>query len=252
MPGGFIPPVQPAPKRWGPLLAIILSVLVLLLVFGGVFVGISIGQAHSKTTLTQTVTTATPDASQLYRQVTSQNPSFTDSLQNASSSQWSVYEHPASGCEIKGDGLHIHISNSGHYYFCTSGRGQFSNFAFQVTMKILSGASGGIVFRSDNQTGSQYRFFIYPDGEYRVGVESKNKSIPDLRAGTTSSLTYGLGQTNILTVIAQSNQIYIYVNQKLLTQLQDSTYSTGYVGVLADDHDAPAEAVYTNAKIWQL
>lgn len=47
-------------------------------------------------------------------------------------------------------------------------------------------------------------------------------------------------------------QIYIYLNQKFLTQVQDSTYSNGYAGVLAYDYNAPAEVVYTNAKIWEL
>src|SRR5258708_4881228 len=95
---------------------------------------------YSGATTAQAVTTPidspTPDINQLYQQVTSQNPSFVDSLQNATLSSWSVFERPTYGCEMKSDGLHVHIKDTGHYGYCTSGRGSFSNFAFLVQMKF--------------------------------------------------------------------------------------------------------------------
>lgn len=79
-----------------------------------------------------------------------------------------------------------------------------------------------------------------------------HKATTDLNEGTISSFASGFGHESTLTVIAQSNQIYLYANQQFLMQVQDSTFSNGYLGVLADDHTAPAEVVYTNAKIWIL
>jgi hypothetical protein len=231
-PGGYVSPgnypympdtvlpglMPPAPKRRRPAMTIILSILVVLLVGGGVFVGIYIGQARSGAPSSQAATTPTasptPNVVQLYQQITSQTPTFTDSLQDASLSQWSVFEKPTYGCEIKNDGLHVHISDNGHFTYCTTGRGQFSDFAFQVEMKILLN--------------------------------------PELSGGTISSFASGFGQKNLLTVIAQGSVLDFYVNQQLLVTLQDSTYTSGYLGVLADDHDAPADVVYTNAKLWVL
>jgi len=258
LPPSFVPPVTPAPKRRGPLLAVtlILSVLAPLLFFGGIFVGIRIGQSHSSAATAQAVTTPgtspTPDINQLYQQVTSQNPSFVDSLQNATLSSWSVFERPTYGCEMKSDGLHVHIMDTGHYGYCTSGRGSFSNFAFQVEMKILSGAGGGITFRGDTQAGNLYYFHVYPDGTYSIFTEQKHEFGPYLGRGTVSSFSSGFGQKNTLTVIAQGSQIYLYVNQKFLAKILDSTYASGYIGVAASDSTAPAEVVYTNAKIWIL
>lgn len=255
---GFVPPVTSAPKHRGPSIAItlILSVLVLLLVFGGIFVGIRIGQSHSGRAPTQAVTTPTasptPDSNQLYQQVTIQNPLFVDSLQNATLSLWSVYERPTYGCEIKSDGLHVHTKHTGHFGYCTSGRGEFSNFAFQVEMKILSGAGGGVTFRTNTQAGDLYYFHVHPDGTYFIYLEQNSESSTGLGRGTVSSFSSGFGQMNTLTVIAHGSQIYLYVNQKFLTKIQDSTYASGYIGVAASDSSAPAEVVYTNAQIWIL
>ncbi len=257
-PPDFVPPVTSSPKRRGLSLAVtlILSALVLLLVFGGIFVGIRIGQSHSGVVPAQVVTTATasptPDSNQLYQQVTSQNPSFVDSLQNATLSLWSVFEKPTYGCEIKSDGLHVHIKDTGHLGYCTSGRGIFSNFAFQVEMQILSGAGGGVTFRGDTLAGDLYYFHVYPDGTYFIHAEQNHQWSTALGGGTASTFSSGFGEKNTLTVIAQGSQIDFYMNQRFLTKIQDSTFASGYLGVESSDSTAPAEVVYTNAQIWRL
>ncbi len=253
---GSLPPVTPAPKRRGPLLVvtIILGVLVPAVVFGSVFIGIRIGQSHGGTASKQAAVTASPtrDSNQLYQQVTSQNPSFVDSLQDATLSSWAVFEKPTYGCEIKSDGLHVHLKDTARFAYCTSGRGKFSNFAFQVEMKILSGAGGGVTFRGDTLAGSLYYFHVYPDGVYHIYVEQNHKLTTELGQGAISSFSTDFGQKNTLAVIAQGSEIYFYVNQKFLTEIQDSTYASGYLGVAASDSTTPAEAVYTNAQIWTL
>lgn len=257
VPPGYVPPATPPPTRRRPrfALAVVLGVLVLLLIVGGIFVGVSIGQSHNvppvQATLTATVG-APQSASQLYQQVTSQAPAFVDSLQDATVSPWAVSTKPTYGCEIESDGLHLYIKDTGHFYFCTSGRGEFSNFAFQVGMKILSGGGGGIVFRSDNVGGNLYYFHVYPDGSYHIYLSQNHNLTTLLGEGTISSFTAGFGQKNTLAVIAQGNQIYFYANQKFITEIQNSTYSKGYVGVMANDLTSPAEVVYTNAQIWIL
>ena len=257
LPPSFMPPATPASKRRGPLLAVtlILAAIVLLLVFGSVFVGIRIGQSHSASAPARVIpiTSPTADSNQLlYQRVTSQNPSFVDSLQDATLSTWSVFEKPTYGCELKSDGLHVHIKDTDHFGYCTSGRGIFKNFAFQVEMKIMSGSAGGVTFRGDTQAGNLYHFRVSSEGRYLINTEQNHKEGPNLAAGTISSFSAGFGQKNTLTVIAQGSQIYFYSNQKFLTRIQDSTYASGYLGVAASDSTAPAEVVYINAQIWIL
>jgi|GEM_PF-2713977 len=252
---GFMPPQPPAPKRRSPVLAIVLSVLVILLVAGGVFAGLAIGLAHSKTSTTTAQTTptaaATPNAQQLYQQITSQSPDVIDSLSNLATSRWDVFEKPTYACEIKSDGLHVSIQDTDKYTDCTSNRGKFADFAFQIDMKILSGAGGGIVFRDDG-AGDLYYLHVYPSGAFHFYLSKNHQLTTELDNGNIGVFNSGPGQTNTLTVIAQGSQINIYVNQKILSQIRDSTYENGYLGVLAEDYDTPAEVVYTNAKIWRL
>lgn len=252
---GSMPPVMTPPRRRRPWLAVILGALIVLLVGGGIFLGISIGQSHSVPSAQATMTaiaSAPQNASQLYQQVTSQTPAFTDSLQDATVSQWAVSTKPTYGCEIESDGLHLYVKDTGRFTYCTSGRGKFSNFAFQVEMKILSGAGGGVTFRGDTLAGNIYYFHVYPDGSYHIYIEQNHKLTTELGEGTISSFIAGFGQKNTLAVIAQGSQLYFYANQKFITKVQDSTYSNGYVGVLAADSTTATEVVYTNARIWIL
>lgn len=248
------PPNAPTPKHQKkPLITrLLLSALVLILIFGGVLVGIRIGQAHNSTVSTQTtaVTHATSTAQKLYQQITSQPPTFTDSLQDPISSPWSVFERPTYGCNLHSDGLHVHIQDINHFTYCTSGYGSFSNFAFQIDMHILSGNGGGLTLRGDTQAGNNYYFHIFPDGLYTFYIDYNHQLTIELNSGIASSFVSG--QKNTLTVIARRDQMYCYVNQKFLTMIQDSTYTSGLIGVLSSANTTAADVVYTNAKIWRL
>ncbi|HEU0003508.1 MAG TPA: hypothetical protein VFQ36_21555 [Ktedonobacteraceae bacterium] len=247
-----MPPVAPVPKRRRPPLTVI---LLLLLIFGGVFVGIRIGQSRYNVSTNLPALTptgnSTLNASQLYQQLTSQKPFVVDPLQDPSSSIWTVFEKPKYGCEIKSDGLHVHILDPNHVTYCTSGRGRFSNFGFQIEIRMLSG-TGGLTLRGDTTAGNLYFFHVFPDGQYRIFIEQNHNWTTELSEGTISSFTHGPGQKNTLAVIAQGSHMYFYVNRKFVTQVQDSTYSNGFLGVSVSDSTEPAEVIYTNAQIWVL
>ena len=261
---GPLPPysVQPAAKsgRPGRARTILLSFLVVLAIFSSGFIGyqLGLGQAHQgsgslqASTVATPVASATPDANQLYQQITGRAPTYVDSLTNPTSSQWSLNQKPTFGCTIKDDGLHILIQDTNEFTYCTSGRGQFSAFAFQISMKILSGNGGGMTLRGDTTAGNFYYFHVYPDGTYRIYINQNNKLTTELGGGTISPFASGFGQENTLTVIAQKDQMDFYANQKFITTVHDSTYTNGYLGLLSEASTNPGEVVYTNARIWVL
>ena len=268
-PPNLMPPVaQPVimqapqrPRRRWPIFILGMIVgIVITLVFGSVVVSLSTVQAHPGKQIGATFVTPVPtpvvsptsDPTQLYQQITSRTPTFVDALQDAAVSQWITVNKPAYSCEIKGDGLHIRIANTHEFYFCTSGHGAFINFAFQVEMTMLTGNGGGIVFRCANKQDNEYYFHVFPDGSYEVNIEQDAKFGVIIARGMASLSPIKDGMKNTLTVIAQGNKISLYFDQKLLKDFQDTTYTSGYVGVAADDFDAPAEVVYTNAKTWVL
>jgi hypothetical protein len=233
---------------------LLLGLMVIVLILGSLFIGIGIGQARNTGGQTQAATrTATPGPAQLYRQITVQTPAIVDSLLNGPSSLWSVEERPPGGCEFAADGLHVHIRELQHVFYCTSGRGIFSNFAFQIDMRILAGDGGGILFRGDTQAGNYYVLNVSPSGVWRIFLRQKDQTAAELGEGTAvPSYRSGLQQKNTLTVIARGIQMYLYINQQFATTVQDSTYTAGELGVLANETTVQTTVVYSNARIWRL
>src|SRR6266702_6625530 len=49
-------------------------------------------------------------------------------------------------CVFKDDGYHANVSSTNFFNSCLNSKTNFSNFTYQVTMKIIKGNAGGIVF----------------------------------------------------------------------------------------------------------
>ena len=268
-PGGqgvYAPPVAPiaaippAPKRWGRSVGCIVlyAFLAIALLFAGLSVTLyEIGshvlgnvQANSATTKTA--------AMQLYRQITSQPPAIQDPLTGSSSNLWQNFEASTYGCTLAQDGLHAHISDTNHFFYCLNTANFFANVAFQVQMQMLTGDAGGLVFRAstaaDDSSSSLYLFQVTSGGSYALYLDkdTNTSQVSRLASGTTRAMDAQSEQANTLTVIAQGHVFDLYINQQFVAQVQDATLATGAIGVLADDHARPTDVLYTNAKLWDL
>ena len=75
---------------------------------------------------------------------------------------------------------------------------------------------------------------------------------------TFSSVIHrGLGQINLIAVVAEGSTIRLYVNRQQIDSVTDSTYSHGSIGLVAETYISttdfhPTEVVYSNAKLWVL
>jgi hypothetical protein len=136
----------------------------------------------------------------------------------------------------------------------------FSNFAFEVQMRILKGDAGGLLFRVVElaATASKYYdFVISPDGQYWLVRANDPSETPylELKSGRSSFIKQGINQTNLIAVVVQGNTITLYVNhQKIALPLADSTFSHGRVALEAglSNPGNPTEVVFSNVKIWTL
>ena len=132
----------------------------------------------------------------------------------------------------------------------------FSNFAFEVQMTIMKGDSGGIAFRLDSMNQTRYIFHVDEDGDYdlaRYKGYIDTISQPLIYPVHSSAIHQGLGQTNIIAVVAQGNTITLYVNYQQIAMVADSTYSHGRIAVVAYSNNGHAtEVAYSNAKVWNL
>lgn len=89
---------------------------------------------------------------------------------------------------------------------------------------VTQGNGGGLVFRGG------YRLRIGTDGTYDLVTSSTG-----LASGSSSAIRQGNSVSNHVTIIDTGHQITVSVNGTRIINLQDSTYSSGSVGIMAND-----------------
>ncbi len=209
------------------------------------------------------VAQATASASML-QNISNGTPTFQDALAG-NTNGWCPY--PAQ-CNYGGGVLHLIDSGAtGPSYVQASPQSvslDLKDFAFTVRMKVLKGFGGGMIFRGtngvDNQPDFYYYFLVGTNGSYEIDLRGTgNPPSQLLQHGTSTAIHTGIGQWNILSVVARGSKMDLYVNQQLVTSFNDSTYTHGTIGVLAYDSghpnnpaNPPVEVVFSNVKVWTL
>jgi hypothetical protein len=189
--------------------------------------------------------TPTPTPQSLYTTVTSERPAYTTSLARQDAGQWQTGTVAGGGCSFINGAYNISMSLRGTVAVCDANATSVANFALQVQMTMVSGDGGGIVFR-DNGHGF-YRFRVGSDGTFDLVNQTNG-----LVSGFSAAIKKGLNQVNTLTVIAQGQQIDLYVNGQFLTSVNDSASISGKVGLFAVDFSNPTRAAFSNLKVWSL
>jgi hypothetical protein len=188
-----------------------------------------------------------------YTQATGGEPELNLSLGSQSSANWDVYTaQGGGGCAFSNGALHASVSQPGHYVPCFAQNSRVNNFALEVQMTLIKGDNGGIIFRGDPKSTKSYFFLIGSDGSYKFLVSKTESSSSVLTSGKSSFIKAGTNQTNTITAIARNETIYIYVNQQFVTGVSDPIYSSGTIGVLAEDLKDPTEVAFSNLRVWKL
>jgi eukaryotic-like serine/threonine-protein kinase len=153
-------------------------------------------------------------------------------------------------CTFTGGAYHASIMQQGEFHACDA-NGIFNNFAYQVQMTIIKGDSAGIDFRTDDTNSTYYHFTISKNNTYELVLGTGGLG-QVLTNGSDSSIHAGLGQQNTIAVVANGNTITLYANGHQLANVNDSTYSQGQIGVVAEDVGNPTEVEFRDAKVWTL
>jgi hypothetical protein len=178
---------------------------------------------------------------------TSGTPVLDDSLVSSGPNNWNV-NAAADGCAYTGGAYHAKITQLAHFIQCYAQSTQFRNFAFQINMTFISGDQndgGGIIFRSTSN--ENYRLHVAINGKYDLVNQEKS-----LLSSSSSAIKTGLYQTNTLTIIARDQQIYLYINQQYVADVDGGPTISGRIGVMAVCWAKPTEDAFSNAKVWQL
>jgi len=212
-------------------------------------------QAQAQITATaQTQATATAFQN-IYTQATSGSPVLSDPMIGQDANNWDVGSASnGASCGFTGGAYHATEPQKGFFISCYDGTSNFSNFAFQMKMTLVKGDGGGIIFRADPTSSKLYLLRISQDGSYvlTLYVDNIGAHARDLLKSSSSLISTGANQSNLITVVAQSGNIYLYVNKQYLASVADSTYSSGKIGVFATSSTNPTDVAFSDVEVWNL
>ncbi len=160
---------------------------------------------------------------------------------------WGESSNSYGTCEFTGGTYQVSISQ-GNYQYCTPSTTDLSNFIYEVQMRIIKGDCGGIIFRADSTISNFYYFQVCQDGSYSLFTNLFKK----LTSNSSPAIHTGLNQSNTIAVAANGSTLDLYVNQQKIDSVNDSTYSQGQVGVIAEAYSNQTEVVFSNARVWTL
>jgi serine/threonine protein kinase len=270
---------QPSASRRSSRLLVPIVVIVLVLLIASILTAVLINNqnvAQSHAHATATVQTASRNATGTAQaQATAQvratsvaatatvtaNPytstgslSFFDALNETSNPNWDsgTSTSGSGGCQPTANGYQVSESNIKLYDQCFQKKSTYNNFAFEVKMTIDEGNCGGMIFRSNSDGSKLYDYLVCEDGSYALYKYVSNSSSSSLTVSSSSAIKTGVGQTNIIAVVANGNSIGLYVNTQKIASVNDSSYTQGNIGLVAAPSDHATQVTYQDARVWSL
>lgn len=214
-------------------------------------------RAQVAATATSVAAAETADLQNMYDKTTRQTSIINGPLSHSDKLVWSeVKGSTGNDCAFIEGAYHASApASSATPCFATATN--FSNFAFEIQMTIVSGHSGGIIFRASSNGGNYYQFRINTDGTYvlnKISTDS-HRTLHSLLlvSGPSSVIKIAHNQLNLLAVIARGSNIYLYINRHYVNSVRDSNYKSGSIGVnVVGDMSGVVEAVFSHVQVWKL
>jgi hypothetical protein len=280
LPGTSLPPQQSVAHHTQPLrgisagIAALLVVLAFLLVGGGGFgyylTKVQPAELNAQaTSVVQQILTAQAQASaeaiaaftakspqEIYTQVTSRQPDFSDPLSQQDTNTWVNFNAPTISCFFMQGAYHALDTKGPSYSICPATNSNFSNFAYQVQMKLLRGDGGGLLFRMDIKHNLYYRFVIHRDGKYILYANHSVSPETVVAGGSSNVIQAAMSKlpspSFTATIIAFDSYIYLYFNGQFLAKANDDTVGSGSIGVGPISDGSLTETEFSNVKVWIL
>ncbi|GAC1649685.1 MAG: hypothetical protein NVS4B12_18940 [Ktedonobacteraceae bacterium] len=218
-----------------------------------------VSQNHTNATATAKVTS--PDSTTNAYDSSMPNLVVNDPLDGSQSTlTWDeVHTHdgPADkgGCHMA-DQYEVTQYQQNGFTTCNLKNYVFSDFTYQVQMRIDHGDSAGVEFRANGvNDGNFYYLRVNTNGDYALN-ESKNYVYNNvtLSTGTLASNFFRRGprQVNVVAFVVKQGNFTLYINYHLITTAIQtvSTFTQGAIGIIAVEHTSPTDAFFSKAKVW--
>jgi serine/threonine protein kinase len=169
---------------------------------------------------------------------------------NGSSYGWDEHAYGVEDyCNFIG-GAYSDDAPKGYHTPCYARSIDFSDFAFEVDMKIIKGDCGGIIFRADSRIDKYYLFRVCQDGSFVLFKYGDNDNATVLLTHDSTVIKQGLNQFNQLAIAAKGHTITLYVNSQKIGSVQDGGYTEGQIGLFADGPTNSTKVTFNNARTW--
>jgi hypothetical protein len=109
----------------------------------------------------------------------------------------------------------------------------------------------GVVFRTADDGKAFYGFTVTRDGRFTL-FKYKDPDFSDLITYTNDPAVKKEFAVNHFKVVAQGNQIAIYVNDQWLNTVSDSSFASGSVGFFINNSAANAKAAFSHLVVSQI
>ena len=158
---------------------------------------------------------------------------FSDDFSNPSSG-WETGDYEGGWAEYQMGALHIEDSTYDDACTYSDLYRYYSDLAIEVETWLVAGTDDNWqqVFCRCVDDDNYYNFGISADGYYAIsvwknGVRSALSGSPTL----SSYINEGWDEVNLMRVECEGNTLRLYANGHLLSEVTDSTFSNGYVGL---------------------
>lgn len=187
---------------------------------------------------------------------TADNLLFSDAFVAGESGDWLIEGDANGRSHISNQQLILELNASNIMQFTTLQEVTLQDFILDVEARPLSGDLGnsyGVLFRMQDSQRF-YRFELTADGKYmlerRNGDGSWTRFIPDWTAHP--AIVPGHSNKNQIRIEAIGAVMSAYVNDVLIIQITDNSYSSGQIALDAGTFIAPnMEVAFDNVHIYQ-
>ena len=280
----YPPPLAPAgpqgqkpPRRFSPLIIVLIAIIAVLVIAGSGLIYYATvyqpNQQHVQATATaiaQATATAHAQASSTAQAQAQINATATAAAANPYAHGGTlVFSDPLSdnskgvswaqdpvNCSFTGGAYHVKAPDPRYYDDCLAVDSNYTNFAFEAQMQIVKGDGGGLVFR-DQDTPQAFRNYVidvFQDGSYYLYLVN-GSNVSTLTSGNSPAIKQGVGQSNLIAVVAQGSTITVYINHQQIASVTDSTFNHGKIGFESTANGSnghATELVFSNARVWMF
>jgi len=200
------------------------------------------------------------ETQKLYTDTINKKPAFKFLYSSQDSKMRQISDQSSGTCIFTNNAYHIFVNvmKSPHNITaCILQEHSFNNFIFRVQLTTVKGSGGGIIFRANPKDGKWYFFTINSEGEYDLYLYESIKSATSLRYKTDPTIIHPkMNKPDWLAVVAQQQDIYLCVNDRCFWKQfvgnTSPTYSSGDVGLLVANSQAPTDIVFDKAQVWEI